>query len=795
MRLKDLEHKRDVDEYIDWRYNQIFDNDTNGERFNLPNGFWPYDEKGKEIPGGYPDTEFGKWFREFNTKHPAPNKIKDFKLPENHEENDGHGPTHLRYPQDLEFDFENMDQFQKKDYNEYIKFFQPDGTTPISKPQLQKQMGEDYDNWCPYQKIIRLSDGRTKKICVSYEESLAEYGGQTYNNQNYSLRRAQDGEEIQNIDGDYRMVPKKLSKAEWLQQEQEGYIKDQSYADRQANRPVLSDADYNAKFTAEDLGSDDNFNAYNSFYDKSKTEFEDYETPASNNCPPNYTWNGTSCVLNTPNTNTNTNTNTNCPYGYVWNAYYNQCIPLATRSPNGYYPNRRSSNLLPWNSMFRGKSYNLSQGSPYHLQSRNPYTGELTGVPIARLVTKKGIFGKPKRWTDVYNMGEGAVTAAQLKDYMDQKSGPKRKQVNTNDKQFDTKNTGVVERYNRDHNDQITNDQWNNMSNYERKGIRKGQRYEDKEDRRTDRYDQGKGIRYNSDQFAHNVGQFTDNVGKKIDDAQLKIRQGLGNAGDKVRSGVDEAQLKIRQGLGRVGDNIKGRFQRMRGALRAQEYGGINKFVGGGINNNIPVPINPFNSDALLGDQSNLMGTAVQSNNNFWTNQSKFNNDNNVDADGNSLVPNNPYPEANNINVDPLMAYNQKQSKLVGVDNKLKTMRNIDPEGTLNVVDAGINGFVGMLDNVKSRAKEKQMLLDNADPMNNISTTRNQDRGDWGDTGHKFGMFRYDQEGADRNSRATFGRYGGYMEDGGNYEDDEEIYMTPEELEQFLAAGGQVEYL
>ena len=37
-------------------------------------------------------------------------------------------------------------------------------------------------------------------------------------------------------------------------------------------------------------------------------------------------------------------------------------------------------------------------------------------------------------------------------------------------------------------------------------------------------------------------------------------------------------------------------------------------------------------------------------------------------------------------------------------------------------------------------------------------------------------------------------QYGGYMQDGG-YMDDEEVYMTPEELEQFLAAGGQVEYL
>ena len=798
-----LEYNRDVKDYKDYRIKKLID-------YRIENYKGPM----KQYDDGtfYPDRDSPEWeqfynskeYQDQNNKLPNPEYTPGWQLqhqsPDNTPDNIEHYP--LIGPWN-EQDQKRYDEHFEPATNDYPENFDEDGRF-LYKPkkvlqnskELKEQLNKRYEDWCPCSKKEELMvNGRrtVKEVCVPCEQ--AEYGGQTYNNQNYSLRRAQDGEEIQNIDGDYRMIPKKLNKAEWLQQEQEGYVKDQSYADRQANRPVLSDADYNAKFTTEDLGSDDNFNAYNSFYDKSKTEFEDYETPASNNCPPNYTWNGTACVLNTPKTNTNTNTNTNCPYGYVWNAYYNQCIPLATRSPYGYYPNRRSSNLLPWNSMFRGKSYNLSQGSPYHLQSRNPYTGQLTGVPIARFVTKKGIFGKPKRWTDVYNMGEGAVTAAQLKDYMDQKSGPKRKQVNTNDKQFDTKNTGVVERYNRDHNDQITDDQWNNMSNYERKGIRKGQRYEDKEDRRTDRYDQGKGIRYNSDQFAHNVGQFTDNVGRKLDDAQLKIRQGLGNAGDKVRSGVDEAQLKIRQGLGRVGDNIKGRFQRIRGALRAQEYGGQYNFRNGGINNNIPVPINPFNSDALLGDQSNLMGTAVQSNNNFWTNQSKFNNDNNVDADGNSLVPNNPYPEANNINVDPFMAYNQKQSKLVGVDNKLKTMRNIDPEGTLNAVDAGINGFVGMLDNVKSKAKEKQMLLDNADPMNNISTTRNQDRGDWGDTGHKFGMFRYDQEGADRNSRATFGRYGGYMEDGGNYEDDEEIYMTPEELEQFLAAGGQVEYL
>ena len=30
---------------------------------------------------------------------------------------------------------------------------------------------------------------------------------------------------------------------------------------------------------------------------------------------------------------------------------------------------------------------------------------------------------------------------------------------------------------------------------------------------------------------------------------------------------------------------------------------------------------------------------------------------------------------------------------------------------------------------------------------------------------------------------------------GGSFEEDEEVYMSPEELEQFLKSGGQVEYL
>ena len=138
-------------------------------------------------------------------------------------------------------------------------------------------------------------------------------------------------------------------------------------------------------------------------------------------------------------------------------------------------------------------------------------------------------------------------------------------------------------------------------------------------------------------------------------------------------------------------------------------------------------------------------------------------------------------------------------NEYVGVENKRKDMRSIDPEAGVNVFNAGARGVLGVLDRRQNAKSEREMLLNTVDPMNMYASATEQDRGDWQDFGSKSGMFRYDQEGQDRSSRATYGQYGGYMQEGGFYnpsfEEDEELYMTPEELEQFLAAGGQVEYL
>jgi hypothetical protein len=150
----------------------------------------------------------------------------------------------------------------------------------------------------------------------------------------------------------------------------------------------------------------------------------------------------------------------------------------------------------------------------------------------------------------------------------------------------------------------------------------------------------------------------------------------------------------------------------------------------------------------------------------------------------------------------------QKTNKrnLVGVENKRKDMFNVDPESFLNQTNAFARGALNLFDPEKKRQcgpgttwNSSTQTCQPTDAMDIYATATEQDRGDWVDIGSKAGLYRYDQEGQDRSSRATFGQYGGYMQDGGfydpYYEEDEEVIMTPEELEQFLAAGGQVEYL
>jgi hypothetical protein len=148
-----------------------------------------------------------------------------------------------------------------------------------------------------------------------------------------------------------------------------------------------------------------------------------------------------------------------------------------------------------------------------------------------------------------------------------------------------------------------------------------------------------------------------------------------------------------------------------------------------------------------------------------------------------------------------------QENQYIGVKRKRKNVYGVDPEASLAVGNALGNGILGAWNRIKQAPMEYNNTLNSVDPMQNQGIASNTNTGWWQDFGSKTGSYDYNNTGSNENSissggnsaNTNRGRYGGYMQDGGYanpfYEEDDEVEMTPYELQQYLAAGGQVEYL
>jgi hypothetical protein len=148
-----------------------------------------------------------------------------------------------------------------------------------------------------------------------------------------------------------------------------------------------------------------------------------------------------------------------------------------------------------------------------------------------------------------------------------------------------------------------------------------------------------------------------------------------------------------------------------------------------------------------------------------------------------------------------------QESQYVGIKRKRKNVIGVDPEASLAAGNAISNGILGAWNRMKQAPMEYNNTLNSVDPMQNQGMASNTNKGWWQDFGSKTGLYDYNNTGSNENSISSSGnsantnrgRYGGYMQDGGYanpfYEEDDEVEMTPYELQQYLAAGGQVEYL
>jgi len=160
--------------------------------------------------------------------------------------------------------------------------------------------------------------------------------------------------------------------------------------------------------------------------------------------------------------------------------------------------------------------------------------------------------------------------------------------------------------------------------------------------------------------------------------------------------------------------------------------------------------------------------------------------------------------------VEDIETYNKRVDKNdpFALDVKVKNQFEVDNEALVQLGNAGVEGVLGAIDKRQNLKRERPMY-DNLSADNLYAAKTTKDRGDYVASGSGSGLFRPDEQGQNWNSRSA--QYGGQsyqpdyssienniyestFENGGFYEDDE-TYMTQEQIDQYLAAGGEIEYI
>lgn len=121
-----------------------------------------------------------------------------------------------------------------------------------------------------------------------------------------------------------------------------------------------------------------------------------------------------------------------------------------------------------------------------------------------------------------------------------------------------------------------------------------------------------------------------------------------------------------------------------------------------------------------------------------------------------------------------------------------KTKAAVDPQAYLLTGNAAARGALGMIDRFQNRRREREMY-NNLTSDNLYAGDTSRDRGDY-DT--NSGLYRPDEMGQTWNSRSKqFGGQNDYLNEDPDYVDGDEVYMTEDQIQDFLARGGEIEYI
>jgi hypothetical protein len=534
----------------------------------------------------------------------------------------------------------------------------------------------------------------------------------------------------------------------------------------------------------------------------------------------------------------------NCPPGYVYNSTYGQCVPMMQYRPN-YVPGRTTSGglfrtLTPWNRVIgRGMPWTQQTSLPYFANSGDPYMGQL-GPMVMRDVHKSTLFGrKPKKWTEYYDPSGKGVTPEMLELMQNNQGGGKKRRRKDRDGNIIDDASDMATNLVQDVSEGIEDFNQNRRDRRYSKylGNRFGEDYW-YGDRADD--DWVAGYAEKDDPYKYHADDMEDGIPGMRSQKQLdklyawEDKQRFKGVRKEKRQDIreqnqlDREEAKRFRSARRKLKNPKAQSA-LGGYLPQARFGAFDPNTGFGVGMgdktsayNQYSPQTEFENELFGGDTWGAQqettpfsfitptgtGSYAETRNTGAT----------LDQQGQNVIPQKQDP------VDPCADATQEELMdptsecynpgLIGVDKKSKKMREVAFEPGINVGNAGGRFLAGVLDKRRTNKPFGNYMMGKMSTEENAPTTTAQNYGNYVSTmGPTHGLLRYDQMGQDTNSMAAdITQFGGPISKRGethkmynglnmrnsdhkHYEKDQVTYMTQEELDNYLAAGGQVEYL
>lgn len=203
------------------------------------------------------------------------------------------------------------------------------------------------------------------------------------------------------------------------------------------------------------------------------------------------------------------------------------------------------------------------------------------------------------------------------------------------------------------------------------------------------------------------------------------------------------------------------------------------------------IPFGYF-KDPTTGLIKNLAGDIYKPTTNIQGSADKLMDTNSLTSQGNGLTTDKSMsfdPSGEQYRNDGLLSDSEKQqqsSQNVSVDVKRKKMWDVNGPLLNEKINRVGNFGAGILENIGALDANKE-LYNSFDADRLYAVNQDRDRGTY-DT--NSGLFRPDEMGF-----KGVASLGGYMQEGGDYQEDDDTYMSEEEIRQFLADGGDLEFI